>query len=780
MRDLLLFDIFTINVSSCKSNFHSIAGYVSPFGEVAQSTILCAQETRIHPLKAKRLSRDLEKQGWDTTIGVQPPVKKNATPSRGTVWRQPNGGVATFSTPQCSVAPVQIPSDFNIDQHVQALFVSQGQSGMYLVNCYLPSGNSSEVRRLRNALMDRVFNFVATLPHAPVFILGDFQDPPGANATVSAALCTGEWVDLIDSFCFAVTKPIPDTFVRVSGDRVLRSRIDYILANSAACRLVADCVCDEAAGFPDHRPVGARIVFPDHPQKAFVLKRDPVWKFDGKPRQWASRDEFVSHILLPHMQGLCLDASQQNVEGLWSKACAAVTDILNHFATDSISQPKGDIPQFVEADTVGCSKTSHIRSRRIAKSRALFKEIEIKIRRPGFDENREQQALFNSTVQNLRRCLALLNVDSSQFRFNSAEEISDSFRAFSSQIKRQDWEKANVSIKRWKRKLQISNRADRKMIHRWIKGGYSGPPKIMKNGDTFTGSIPVMLETVSNKMRQIYNFHAGANPQVMLDQFLQKYQGPIQAANCQADVPALKPEHSGLDQWRYKDLQQLPVQGWVPFYLVAMLAEATGEWPRAMTCISVSCIPKDDSPVLNPDAIRAIGVSSAVYGLWSSIRFGHLGDWMNSVAPATLLGGLPGRSAELSEIEFSHAVQEPNEAERVVAIFIDRFKCFDMVLPHVGLGVAKAVGLPGTIFKGISGFYANQVKFFKIGSFYGKEVLSCNAVIQGCSMSVMMVNVLYSILVRSLQQVVLNPPPFPLPLLLMIVKFGVLRIPPVT
>ena len=288
----------------------------------------------------------------------------------------------------------------------------------------------------------------------------------------------------------------------------------------------------------------------------------------------------------------------------------------------------------------------------------------------------------------------------------------------------------------------------------------------MKNGDTFTGSIPVMLETVSNKMRQIYNFHAGANPQVMLDQFLQKYQGPIQAANCQADVPALKPEHffkacqkkadskaSGLDQWRYKDLQQLPVQGWVPFYLIAMLAEATGEWPRAMTCISVSCIPKDDSPVLNPDAIRAIGVSSDVYGLWSSIRFGHLGDWMNSVAPATLLGGLPGRSAELSEIEFSHAVQEPNEAERVVAIFIDRFKCFDMVLPHVGLGVAKAVGLPGAIFKGISGFYANQVKLFKIGSFYGKEVLSCNAVIQGCSMSVMMVNVLYSILVRSLQQV---------------------------
>ena len=52
------------------------------------------------------------------------------------------------------------------------------------------------------------------------------------------------------------------------------------------------------------------------------------------------------------------------------------------------------------------------------------------------------------------------------------------------------------------------------------------------------------------------------------------------------------------------------------------------------------------------------------------------------------------------------------------------------------------------------GFYTDQVKCFKIGSFFSGHVLSCNAAVQGCSMSVMMVNVMYSILVRNLQKVV--------------------------
>ena len=94
--------------------------------------------------------------------------------------------------------------------------------------------------------------------------------------------------------------------------------------------------------------------------------------------------------------------------------------------------------------------------------------------------------------------------------------------------------------------------------------------------------------------------------------------------------------------------------------------------------------------------MRAIGVSCVVYSLWSSVRFHHLSYWMNDVAPPGLLGGLPKRTTDLSEIQFSHTLHEHDgdESQKAVAIFIDRLKCFDLVIPQVAIGIAKSVGLP--------------------------------------------------------------------------------------
>ena len=92
--------------------------------------------------------------------------------------------------------------------------------------------------------------------------------------------------------------------------------------------------------------------------------------------------------------------------------------------------------------------------------------------------------------------------------------------------------------------------------------------------------------------------------------------------------------------------------------------------------------------------MRAIGVSCVVYSLWSSVRFHHLSHWMNDVAPPGLLGGLPKRTTDLSEIQFSHTLHEHDgdESQKAVAIFIDRLKCFDLVIPQVAIGIAKSVG----------------------------------------------------------------------------------------
>ena len=58
-------------------------------------------------------------------------------------------------------------------------------------------------------------------------------------------------------------------------------------------------------------------------------------------------------------------------------------------------------------------------------------------------------------------------------------------------------------------------------------------------------------------------------------------------------------------------------------------------------------------------------------------------------------------------------------------------------------------GLPCQVARALKGFYANQLKFFKVGRFYGRRVQSFNSAVQGCSMSIVLVNALYAIMTRA-------------------------------
>ena len=147
----------------------------------------------------------------------------------------------------------------------------------------------------------------------------------------------------------------------------------------------------------------------------------------------------------------------------------------------------------------------------------------------------------------------------------------------------------------------------------------------MKHQGGLTSKISVMLQTVSDRMQTIYSTHKDVDPQDMVQNFMGKYGDVVRDMCTNCSLPILIKDHffdmcqrkpstkaAGLDLWKYKELQQLPPSGWIPFKLVAMLAETTGTWPKAIRCISVTTIPKNDSPILGPELIRAIGVSSAI------------------------------------------------------------------------------------------------------------------------------------------------------------------------
>ena len=113
----------------------------------------------------------------------------------------------------------------------------------------------------------------------------------------------------------------------------------------------------------------------------------------------------------------------------------------------------------------------------------------------------------------------------------------------------QEWEKEQVTsnqkqaLDRWKKRLQISNSSDRKMVHRWLKDSFPTTPRLMKTlDDSITGSIPCMLETISDKMEAVYFTHEDVDVDYMLQNFRHKYQNAIRDSFYAFDLPPLSQE----------------------------------------------------------------------------------------------------------------------------------------------------------------------------------------------------------------------------------------------
>ena len=118
-----------------------------------------------------------------------------------------------------------------------------------------------------------------------------------------------------------------------------------------------------------------------------------------------------------------------------------------------------------------------------------------------------------------------------------------------------------------------------------------------------------------------------------------------------------------------------------------------------------------------------------------------------------MLGGLPHRSSVESEIGLSSELFETElfEGEARMVLFVDRMKCFDLLLPNFCISLARALGLPHPIANAVAGFYRGQVKFFKLGSAFGDRVLHCNGVLQGCSFSVLFANLVFSVFAKHVE-----------------------------
>ncbi|KAJ9441246.1 putative RNA-directed DNA polymerase from transposon X-element [Diplonema papillatum] len=206
----------------------------------------------------------------------------------------------------------------------------------------------------------------------------------------------------------------------------------------------------------------------------------------------------------------------------------------------------------------------------------------------------------------------------------------------------------------------------------------------------------------------------------------------------------------GIDGWRMAELKALPDLYLESLATLLNLVERTGIWPQAMRTALVSMIPKgDDGQPLN---MRPITVTSCVYRLWACRRLKDVAVWQESWVEEGQHGFRPGHRGEdplfTMTLEIERALLS---GEPLCGLSLDFSKCFDRVPREIALRLMQDLGLHSRILKPLKSIYDTLVRRFKLPLGVGKEFQVTNGILQGCPISVILINALLSVLMKAVK-----------------------------
>ncbi|KAJ9438072.1 Retrovirus-related Pol polyprotein from type-1 retrotransposable element R2 [Diplonema papillatum] len=212
-----------------------------------------------------------------------------------------------------------------------------------------------------------------------------------------------------------------------------------------------------------------------------------------------------------------------------------------------------------------------------------------------------------------------------------------------------------------------------------------------------------------------------------------------------------KKSASGVDGWRMAELRELPLPLLNALADVMNLVEATGDWPASMTTALVSMVPKDESQ--DPLHTRPITVTSAVYRLWACRRLADIVLWQEGWIEEGQKGFRPGHRIEDVLMEIGLEVEDALlDGEPLYGVALDFRKCFDMVPREVVLRLAEDLGLHGRVLKPLRAIYSLLARRFKLPLGVGREFSVTNGILQGCPVSVILINALLSVVMKAVKK----------------------------
>ena len=306
----------------------------------------------------------------------------------------------------------------------------------------------------------------------------------------------------------------------------------------------------------------------------------------------------------------------------------------------------------------------------------------------------------------------------------------------------------------WKDWTGIQWNTNQRAIHDLVRESENGSLCVMARPD---GSLTGHLNEIDSLLRQhwlpIFQKYDTINPEPSWDAFRQEYGchvpqnggvrlGKLEPAQLLETLRRMNPNTSvGADAWSVKDLKGLPLPILQRLCDLFSLIEDTGTWPRAISVGMITPLIKSNDEGLGAANTRPITVMSCLYRLWASTRMHELLQWQETWLSEEVSSYRPGMGCEDTWYAEALLVEEALLAgEPLAGMNLDFMKAFDM-LPHsILFGIAEHMGLCPRVLRPLRGIYRSLRRQFKVGGLVGPSFASSNGILQGCPISVLLLN----------------------------------------
>ena len=727
-------------------------------------TVRAVQETKFAESDQVDFRTELSKRGQHVVFGRPLPAKGHE-----------RGGVAIVSErPLAQPAAISPQEQTLLDskRYVRAaLPLGDGKCCLHIVSFYgYTNAARNACERAKNEeLLGLLFEVLAALGQVPILILGDFNTNSTHSTTLDVALRSQQWYDAALIWEDKTGQQAKNTcFVRATSQG---SRIDLALMNRQLASTLQDFQTLQETGIHTHDPLQLTLDVSLCEQTGKCIPTPLPFPLDWQdPVEDAEnyQKESLSSALLAQVQSCWKEAKEARDTDALYRIFSDVSESYLGIRAFGAQPPRRYTGRSrVPKTTLRQAATPHQHPLEGAQDMAeihlvkLTRRVQELIRK--LTHRHVIDPLAPDVLDLWDKCrqqgLKLLP-DWGAWQYIDLPDLG-SLKQLEALMRAQEhdnkWKQRASRISAWKERFQEDWRGSRRMAYEFARGGKPlRPPVLERPNGSLTGCLQEMEKMLTEAWEPTFCMYANMPPPSVTD-FVDRYGAHIPARHGLAQTlitvedikDALKRMSAdkafGAEGWRRDELLRLPEN------ILALLAElyemieCTGSWPQAVSLGVISMLPKGAG--LRPGKLRPITVMSLIYRTWAAIRVRELMNWQDQWIHKAAMGfrHLMGCDdvfwVTAAKVEAALLSGEP-----LCGASLDFAKAFDRVPREIVFHIAEATGMPPGTLGALKGMYRQSVRRFRMpGDFVTEEFGGTNGVLQGCPISVILMNMLMHI-----------------------------------